>query len=310
MSALASDSVPRPNRKAVTGLVPPLVTPLLNGSLDFDSLRRFLDALTPWVSGVLVGGSVGEVPSLTVDERMLMFQRVRDHIGTESVLCVSIADNSIENTRMLAKAAEEVGADLAVVSPPGYFRNSPRMLRAYFAEIGQFTNVDLCLYDNPVATGTELSVDDIALIAEAVPSLTHVKVTDTDLDKVEALLACPTLSVLSGEDVVLWHQLRRGAAGAMVALPMIFPKLTAEFWTAFVADDLAAAALIYRKLIPFIHLALGASDYVAVIKTALHEQGLLASPEVRLPLMAPTARRRDEVVAVLNAAASERSAES
>ena len=39
------------------------------------------------------------------------------------------------------------------------------MLLEYFGAVGEFASADICLYDNPIASGTQLSVADIAHIA-------------------------------------------------------------------------------------------------------------------------------------------------
>ena len=64
-------------------------------------------------------------------------------------------------------------------------------------------------------------------------------------------------------------------------------------------DDAFAA---YASVTPFLHVSLGAPDFVAVIKTVLHHRGVIASPAMRLPLIDPTPRRRAEIVASLDAA--------
>jgi 4-hydroxy-tetrahydrodipicolinate synthase len=300
MSSPQSVAVEAGTKTRVTGLVPPIVTPFRDGALDLDSLKRVLDDLAEHVSGILVGGSVGETPSLTVDERLELMHAVARHLSGRSLfLAVSIADNSIVNSRRLAEAAGEVGADVCVLSCPNYFTNDRGMLEAYFAAISEFTPADLCLYDNPLATQTILSVEDIKALITAAPRLTHVKVTDTALGKVDALRRETDLVVLSGDDVVLWHQLSRGAEGAMVALPMIDPLRASAIWRALARGDTDAAYEEYRHVTTLIHIALGAPDYVPVIKTVLHARGVIASPEVRLPLVELATVRRDEVLACL-----------
>jgi 4-hydroxy-tetrahydrodipicolinate synthase len=299
MSAPAKvEAAGRPTTK-VTGFVPPIATPFLDGALDLDSLKRLLEDLAGTVSGVLVGGSVGETASLTVEERIRLMREVAAQVDGDLALAVSIADNSIENSRRLSEAAAEVGAELLVVSCPNYYANDGAMLEAYFAQLSELASADLCLYDNPIASHTILTVADIKTLADAAPRLTHIKVTDTALDKVEALRRETSLVVHSGDDVVLWHQLTRGAEGAMVALPMIYPQRAAGLWRAFSSGDLDAAYAEYRQVTNFIHVALGAPDYVAVIKTVLHARGIIASPEVRLPLVGLTAQRREEILASL-----------
>ena len=64
---------------------------------------------------------------------------------------------------------------------------------------------------------------------------------------------------------------------------MIYPERASRIWTAFSAGDLEAAFEEYRNVTTFIHCGLGAPDYVPVIKAVLHERGVIASAETRLP---------------------------
>jgi len=50
----------------VTGFVPPIVTPFYEGRLDLESMEQVVAYVGPVVSGFLVGGSVGEHPSLSL----------------------------------------------------------------------------------------------------------------------------------------------------------------------------------------------------------------------------------------------------
>lgn len=281
---------------SVTGLLPPVVTPFRDGSIDELSFVRLLDDLAGHVSGVLVGGSVGEVASLTIEERIRLMRLAAESVGPDCALAVSISDNAIGNSRRLSEAAGECGARLLMVSCPNYFTLDLPMLETYFGTLSEFASADLCLYDNPIASHTVLSVADIAALAAAAPRLTHVKVTDTAVEKVEAIARETSLVVHAGDDAVLWHQLTRGAEGAMVALPMIYPDRVGALWRSFSAGDLESAYRAYLPMTSFIHLALGASDFAAVIKTVLHHRDVIASPEVRVPLAPLSSRRCHEVI--------------
>jgi 4-hydroxy-tetrahydrodipicolinate synthase len=248
-----------------------------------------------------VGGSVGEVASLTLEERATLMREAARCRPAGHTLAVSISDNSIVNSRRLSEIGGEVGADVLMVSCPNYFSNSLEMLIEYFGAVGEFASADICLYDNPLASHTALSVADIARIAESVPRVTHIKVTDTAIDKVAALRAATALVILAGDDAVIWNQLARGADGAMVALPMIAADGAAELWSAYARGALDEAFAAYARVAPFLHSSLGAPDYVGVIKTVLQHRGVIDSAELRLPLVALSAARRAEVLSALAA---------
>lgn len=282
----------------VTGLLPPIPTPFIDGRVDVASLIRLLEHLGDRVDGVLLGGSVGEVPSLTVPERTTLMRELASYGAGGKQLAVSVGDNSIEHTRVLAEAAAAAGAEVLLVACPGYFQNSVGALEEYFGAVSDFSPVDLCLYDNPVATHTTLSIETIVALAKAAPRLKGVKVTDTSLGKVAAIRSATDLAVYSGDDAVLWHQLCEGTEGAMVALPLIFPDESARLW-ALVQEGRDAEALeVFRSMATFNQIALGFPDYPAVIKAVLHGRGVIASPEVRLPLVALSEDRRRQALAV------------
>ena len=283
----------------ITGLLPPIATPLKDGKLDLNSLRRQLEYLGDHVEGYLVGGSVGEVASLTLDEREQLMRTTADHVAGTKRLACSISDNCLEHCRRLSEVAAELSADLVMVSCPNYFTNDLDMLIDYFGALAEYSAIDICLYDNPIASNTQLSVADIRALATAVPRITHIKVTDTSIEKVVALREQTELVVHAGDDAVLWHQLQRGVDGAMVALPMIYPEVASSVWRAVQAGDREAALLEYAKATRFFHIGLGAPDFVASVKTVLHHRGVIDSPEMRLPLRAPNARRRAEFLEAL-----------
>lgn len=288
----------RVKQDGVTGIHPPLPTPLQNGRIDLASLDRMLERLAPHVDGVLYGGSVSETASLTLDERVEVLERTVAALGGDRV-SFSIADNSILNSQRLSEAAGAAGVRMLVLSSPNYFTNDRQMLVEYFGRVAEFSTAELCLYDNPDTTHTLLGVEDIVAIVEAVPRLTHVKVTDRAAGKVAALRARTDLTILSGEDSVLWQHMTGGAHGAMTALPLIFPEGCRSLWTDYAAGEVDLAYSRYVELSRFGHAALEGPDYPSLIKAVMHCQGVLASPEVRLPLIAADAARLAYAVRLL-----------
>lgn len=269
----------------LSGIHPPLPTPLKDDSVDRSSLDRLIERLSPYVDGLLYGGSISETASLSLDERLLVIDQVTQRLGGSRV-SVSIADNSMVNTRRLAEAAQERGVRVLVLSCPNYYTNDLAMLTEYLGMVASFLEppATLCLYDNPYTSHTWLSPADILRLGDAVPALTHVKVTDKALDKVSEIVDLSELTVLSGDDAVLWHHLRTGANGIMTALPLIFPAECRQLWSAVVAQRFDEAKGIWERVVPYAHAALELPDYPYFVKATLHRQEWIASDEVRLPL--------------------------
>jgi 4-hydroxy-tetrahydrodipicolinate synthase len=289
-----------PQGRRVTGILPPIPTPFLDGRVDLNSLRSMLDHLFESIDGVLVGGSTGEAPSLSLVEREQVVRAVAAHLaGTDRAVVVSVADNSLENSRRLSEIAGEVGADLLIVSCPSYYPNDYGMIEAYFAAIAEFASADLCLYDNPYVSKTWLTADEVVALATGVPRVTHVKMTDTSVGKVAAVRAGSGVVVHAGEDSVLWHHLGAGVEGVMSAIPLIQPEAVARMWRSHIAGRRDDAFTEYCGLAPFISAAIHGDDYVSVVKTVLASRGAIASPEVRLPLLPIREHRQAEVLGFL-----------
>jgi 4-hydroxy-tetrahydrodipicolinate synthase len=288
------------NRRTLTGIIPPIPTPFSEGRLDLESLRRLLDDLLPSIDGVLIGGSTGETPSLSIDEREAVLRTVASHLsGSDHSIVFSIADNSLEHSRRLSDAAGEMSADMLILSCPSYYPNSQAMLVEYLTEVGDFASADLCLYDNPFVTKTWLTAAQVTALGAAVPKLTCVKMTDTAIGKVGEIVANSDLTVYAGEDSVLWHHLGEGVDGIMSAIPMFYPALCARLWESFASGRRAEAFEIFCRLAPFITCGIHADDYIAVVKGVLAQRGTIDSAEVRRPLVSLSEGRLAEVLSVL-----------
>lgn len=97
-------------KKPMTGIIPPLVTPLLdNDKLDIDGLERLIERLIKGgVHGLFILGTTGEAQSISYRLRHEMIKETcRINAGRLPVL-VCISDTSIVESIHLA----HVGADL------------------------------------------------------------------------------------------------------------------------------------------------------------------------------------------------------
>jgi 4-hydroxy-tetrahydrodipicolinate synthase len=90
--------------------------------------------------------------------------------------------------------------------------------------------------------------------------------------------------VLAGDDVFASALLALGAAGGITASAQVCPGPFAELIDAWHRGDAARARDLGHRLAP-LSAALFAEPNPAVIKGALHAQGKIPSPAVRLPLL-------------------------
>lgn len=265
------------------GVLPVLPTPFRDGRFDAESFRAMLDRMLPAVDGYTLLGSTGEAPSMPVSERKVIAEQVIEMTPPEKTVVIGVTSTSIDDAIELAQHAEKRGADAVLCAAPFYFTNTPDGILGFLREIDSRIGIDLVLYDNPVATKTKLAAPDVVEWAGELEHLRAVKLTDHALEKV-GLWHAAGLEVIGGDDPILFRYLAVGVDGVMVIAPVIFPAAFAEVWRLMRDDQPEAALAVFsNEILPVLHV-FGIGDEIVTTKTLLHEIGVFASPEVRLPL--------------------------
>jgi 4-hydroxy-tetrahydrodipicolinate synthase len=275
----------------VEGVLPVIPTPFRDGKFDQESFERFLDHMLDGVDGFTLLGSTGEAPSLTTAERQQIAAAVLELTPREKTVVVGITHTSLGEALELARHAEAHGAAALLCASPFYFANSADGILAYLARVDAAIGIELVLYDNPAATKTVLAADDVVRWSRELEHLRSVKLTDHDLRKVAAWHEAG-LSVLAGDDPILFRYLAAGVDGAMVIAPCVFPAAFRETWNRVRNGDLAGAQAVFSaEIAPFLHV-FGIGDEIATTKTLLADIGVFASAEVRPPLLPASDDRR------------------
>jgi 4-hydroxy-tetrahydrodipicolinate synthase len=293
---------------AVSGVLPVVPTPFYGGRFDRASFERMLDHSLHWLDGYTLLGSTGEAPSLSTPQRMEIAALALELTPAHKDVVVGVSHTCLEESILLARHAQDHGARAVLCSVPYYFPNSPDGLLAHLRGLDAALEIDLVLYDNPVATKTVLRPDWVLHWAEQLEHLRSVKLTDHELAKV-ATWREAGLSVLAGDDPILFQFLAAGVDGAMVICPAVLPGSFRASWElASNGDPDGALAIFARELAPFIH-AFGIGDEIATTKGLFAELEIFASDELLPPLRPVSAERRRQLLQAYElgcAAASER----
>jgi len=286
----------------LTGLLPVIPTPFRDGAFDPVSFGRMVERMTGHLDGYTLLGSTGEAPSMTTAERMAIVEQALAMTPAEMTVVVGVTHTSVADSVALARHAEQQGAKGVMCAMPYYFANVPDGMLAYLREIDDAIGVDLVLYDNPGASRTVLAADTVLGWAGTLQHLTTVKLTDHDLAKVPRWREAG-LSVLAGDDPIIFRYLAAGVDGAMVIVPMLFPAAFRRCFDLVRAGELAEAfAVLAAGVLPFSHV-FGIGDEIATTKSILHAIGVFDSDEVRPPLVPATPERRELLVLAYELAA-------
>jgi 4-hydroxy-tetrahydrodipicolinate synthase len=160
------------------------------------------------------------------------------------------------------------------------------------------------IYNIPYRTGRGLGADALLDVA-AIDNVAGVKqaVNGIDADTLRVLAEAPAdFAMLGGDDAYLYPMTLMGAAGTICAAA----NLATDRYVAMIDDGLNGrledGRAHHEALLP-LALALFAEPSPAVIKAALHAQGRIPTPNVRMPLgnaSPEAAQRAAEVLAALD----------
>jgi 4-hydroxy-tetrahydrodipicolinate synthase len=276
--------------RSLRGLYVPLITPFTDeGDLALDVLEKLArDVIDSGAAGLVALGTTGEPATLTVAERHAVVDvcaRVCRAHG--AMLIVGAGSNDTAGTgRALRELAAwpEVAAALAVV--PYYTRPSEAGILAHFTVLAASSPVPLIVYNVPHRTGSVLRGQALLQLAR-IPGIIGIKqaVGAIDHDTITLMAGRPDdFAVLGGDDVFVSPLLALGADGGILASAHLCTGEFARLIAAWHSGHTEQARELGHRLVP-LAAALFAEPNPAVIKGALHAQGEIPSPVVRLPLL-------------------------
>jgi 4-hydroxy-tetrahydrodipicolinate synthase len=290
---------------AISGLWLPLVTPFREGRLDERSLLRLLrHYLGQPVDGLILAATTGEGLTLDEAETERLAALAAAEVAGRLPLYLGLSGS---DTRKLAKTLAQQAAwpvEGYLIACPYYLRPSQEGLRRHFAALAEATDRPILIYNIPYRTGVNMTNETLLRLAE-LPNIIGLKDCAADAaQSAELLRRKPAgFSVLTGEDAQFHAALAQGADGGILATAHLRTEGFARVRAQLLAGNNAAAREIWHGLIDLVRL-LFAEPSPAPVKFCLWQQGLIASPEVRLPMTEVTTALAARLSTALTAAAA------
>ncbi|HSP28307.1 MAG TPA: 4-hydroxy-tetrahydrodipicolinate synthase [Ilumatobacteraceae bacterium] len=262
-----------------------MVTPFDDaGELNVDAAV----SLAKWLveqgnEGLVVSGTTGESPVLSIDEKLTLFEAV-----VNAVTVPVIAGTTGSNTRHDIGLTEEAGhlgvAGILGVCPY-YSRPSQAGIETHFRAIAGSTDLPVVLYDIPARTGRKIAGTTLVRLANDVPNIVALKDAAGNPGATAAVAAnSPAdFEIYSGDDTMTLPLLAVGAVGAIgVATHWCAPDHV-EMFDAWDRGDIAGARRINARQLESYEFETGddAPNPVpskAMLRTLGHDVGECRSP--------------------------------
>jgi 4-hydroxy-tetrahydrodipicolinate synthase len=231
--------------RVLTAMVSPFDA---EGDLDIDAAV----ALAKWLveqgnEGLVVAGTTGESPTLSIDEKLSLFEAVVNAV-TVPVVAGTTGSNTLHDIGLTEEAGHLGIAGILGVCPY-YNRPSQAGIETHFRAIAASTDLPIVLYDIPIRTGRKISSGTIVRLATDVPNIVALKDAAKDPGATAAVIAAapPDFEVYSGDDTMTLPLLAVGAVGAIgVATHWCAPDHV-EMFDAWQREDTVAARRINAR---------------------------------------------------------------
>lgn len=239
-----------------TGACTALVTPFLNGNVNYPMLEQLLKRqMDAGIHAVVICGTTGESPTLSDAEKLEMFRRAKKYVGDNCLIIAGTGSNCTEHTVALSKAAENMGVDALLVVSPYYNKATPDGLITHYSAIAGAVHIPIIPYNVPSRTGVDIPVSVYQCLAQ-IPNVAGVKEASTDISKIAKIKsACPEdFAVWSGNDDQAIAVMALGGLGVISVLSNVLPVETQAMAQAALDGDFDTAADLQTKMLPLIEL--------------------------------------------------------
>lgn len=295
----------------LTGIIPPLVTPLKDrDTLDLTGLHRVIEhVLAGGVQGIFLLGTTGEGPSLSYRLRRELISAACQQAAGRTQLLVGISDTAFAESVNLARHAADAGADALVLAPPYYMPEGQPELREYLEHLLPELPLPLFLYNMPPLTKVPFELETVRWAMDQ-PRILGMKDSSgsmTYFNRVREMRAHrPEWSLLVGPEELLAESVLLGANGGVSGGSNIFPKLYVDLHAAAQRGDLARTRELHQLVMQvserLYHVGQHASSVIKGIKCALACLGIcddfMAEPFRRF--REPERKQIETAVAELN----------
>lgn len=223
-------TVPSVTDISFSGIIPPMVTPLLErDTLDREGTVRLVERLVEGgVGGIFILGTTGEAPSLSYRLRAEFIRLVCQQVAGRVPVLVGITDTSFVESLNVSRIAAEAGATAVVLSTPYYFPAGQTELIRYVRHLVAELPLPVMLYNMPSLTKVWFEIDTLRQLAD-LEGIVGVKDSGGDLEYYGKLTQLkqvrPDWSILIGPEHLMSKSLGMGGDGGVNGGANLYPKL-------------------------------------------------------------------------------------
>lgn len=285
-----------------SGIFAPITTPFASDhTLALERLRENVQKYNQTkLAGYVVVGSTGESVYLREEEKLRVWETVREAVAADKLLIAGTGMESTAETVALTQRAASLGYRVALVKTPHYFKPqmSEAALERYFCAVADAGRIPILIYSVPQFTGVAVEAALVACLAQH-PNIIGIKESSGNVERIAQIIAATpeSFSVLAGSGTTLYPSLVLGARGGILAAACVLPEWFTSLYAAFCQGDHERARDLQQKLLPAVKLVVSVCG-VSGVKYAMDLRGYYGGP-ARPPLLPLREQQQAEIASIV-----------
>ncbi len=267
-------------------LLTAMITPFdEEGEIDYGQARKLAQGLIDSGSdGLVIGGTTGESPSMSDEEKIRLFAEVKEAVGDRATVIAGTTDNNHRKSVSLSQEAKMVGVDALLLTVPAYNKPQQEGLFQHFKAIAESVDLPGILYNVPGRTSLNMEAETTLRLAE-IDNIVGVKEASSDPVQITQIVdAAPAgFNVWSGNDDETFSIMCVGGYGVVSVASNIIGNQIKTMMGMVLEGDLESAAREHRRMLPIFKALFWVTNPVP-IKHAVNRAGFDAG-RPRLPMV-------------------------
>jgi dihydrodipicolinate synthase/N-acetylneuraminate lyase len=235
----------------LNGIFNIVVTPFhKDGAFDFAGLSENIErVISLGYDGLLIGGTYGEFPAMTPDERAELFRRSMEAANKRVPVLLCSASSDVRIARDLTALASDLGG-IPMITPPFVSEVTEGQIFEFFADIAKQSRTGIVIYNAP-GIGITLSPSLIERIS-GVPGVVGMKQGDLTPSVIDILVGRlrGRIKLLCASDLGFLGPMAAGFDGISSTNSCALPELILKSYRAIECGDAAAAGEAHRAWYP------------------------------------------------------------
>jgi 4-hydroxy-tetrahydrodipicolinate synthase len=282
-----------------SGALTAIITPFRDGAVDERALRDLIEwQIAEGIDGIVPCGSTGESATLTHAEHETVIKITIEQVNRRVPVVAGTGSNATAEAIRLTRAAQELGADGALLLSPYYNKPTQEGIFRHYKTIAQAVDIPLVVYNIPGRTASNVLPETFGRLAE-IRKIVGAKEGSASMDQVSDIirLCGDKFAVLSGDDALTVPIMALGGKGVITTVGNVMPREIHNLASAAAAGNFEFAREVHYKMLPLMR-ALFVETNPIPVKQAAAFMGKCAN-ELRMPLIPMSAAAAEKLHLVM-----------